>query len=86
MQPVLARLSGVFTKVLHDSNKGEAGTGNVVAAVTHARLIDQEIRQVQTLDDSGLDDAANLIMDRYRVLAESVSTGDIKPNSIWRNR
>ena len=51
--------------------KGEAGTGNVVAAVTHARLIDQEIRQVQTLDDSGLDDAANLIMDRYRVLAES---------------
>ena len=52
-------------------SKGEAGTGNVVAAVTHARLIDQEIRQVQTLDDSGLDDAANLIMDRYRVLAES---------------
>tara|TARA_B100000003_G_scaffold66938_1_gene59870 strand:+ start:1076 stop:2077 length:1002 start_codon:yes stop_codon:yes gene_type:complete len=51
--------------------KGEAGTGNVVAAVTHARLIDQEIRQVQTLDDSGLDAAANMIMDRYRVLADS---------------
>ena len=51
--------------------KGEAGTGNVVAAVTHARLIDQEIRQVQTLDDAGLDDAAYMIMDRYRVLAES---------------
>mgnify|MGYP001245449363 CR=1 FL=1 len=51
--------------------KGEAGTGNVVAAVTHARLIDQEIRQVQTLDDSGLDAAAEHIIDRYRVLANS---------------
>ena len=51
--------------------KGEAGTGNVVAAVTHARLIDQEIRQIQTLNAGGLDDAANLIMNRYRVLAES---------------
>ena len=30
--------------------KGEAGTGNIVAAMTHARLISQEIRQVQTLD------------------------------------
>ncbi len=48
--------------------KGEAGTGNIVAAMTHARLISQEIRQVQTLDDSGLDLAANHIMDRYRVL------------------
>jgi len=51
--------------------KGEAGTGNVVAAVTHARLIDQEIRQIQTLDDSGLDLAAEKIIDRYRVLANS---------------
>ena len=48
--------------------KGEAGTGNIVAAMTHARLISQEIRQVQTLDDAGLDLAANHIMDRYRVL------------------
>jgi len=51
--------------------KGEAGTGNVVAAVTHARLIDQEIRQVQNLNDQGLDDAAHKIMNRYRVLSES---------------
>lgn len=49
--------------------KGEAGTGNVVAAVTHARLIDQEINQLQTLDDSGLDETAEIIIDRYRVLA-----------------
>ncbi len=51
--------------------KGEAGTGNVVAAVTHARLIDQEIRQMQSLDDDGLNKAADLIIDRYRVLANS---------------
>ena len=50
--------------------KGEAGTGNVVAAMKHARLIDQEIRQIQTLDDEGLDDAVDVIMDRYRVLAD----------------
>jgi pyridoxal 5'-phosphate synthase pdxS subunit len=49
--------------------KGEAGTGNVVAAMKHARLIDQEIRQIQTLDDGGLDAAVEVIMDRYRVLA-----------------
>lgn len=51
--------------------KGEAGTGNVVAAVTHARLIDQEIRQVQNLDDDGLDSAASKIMSRYSILANS---------------
>ncbi len=51
--------------------KGEAGTGNVVAAVTHARLIEQEIRQIQNLDEDGLDIAASHIMDRYKVLADS---------------
>ena len=35
--------------------KGEAGTGNVVAAVTHARIIDQEIQQIKRLDDSGIE-------------------------------
>lgn len=49
--------------------KGEAGTGNVVAAVTHARVIDQEIRQIQLLDDAGISDTASHIIDRYRVLS-----------------
>ncbi len=49
--------------------KGEAGTGNVVAAVTHARIIDQEIKQTKNLDDSGISDTVELIMDRYRVLS-----------------
>ena len=51
--------------------KGEAGTGNLVAAVTHARLIDQEIRQIQSLDDAGLEKVSNIIVDRYRVLADT---------------
>ena len=49
--------------------KGEAGTGTVVATVTHARIIDQEIRQMQLLDDAGISDAASHIIDRYRVLS-----------------
>jgi pyridoxal 5'-phosphate synthase pdxS subunit len=50
--------------------KGEAGTGNVVAAVTHARLIDQEIRQIQSLDSKGLDAATEAIIQRYKVLSD----------------
>ena len=53
--------------------KGEAGTGNVVAAVTHARIIQQEIEQISGLDDDGLDFAADHIMDRYRVLSRNSS-------------
>ena len=51
--------------------KGEAGTGNLVAAVTHARLIDQEIQQIQSLDDAGLEKVSNIIVDRYRGLADT---------------
>ena len=51
--------------------KGEAGTGNLVAAVTHSRLITQEIKQVQTMDDALLDETADLILERYRVLADT---------------
>lgn len=50
--------------------KGEAGTGNVVAAVTHARIIDQEIHQIQSLDDSGLDIATSQIIERFKVLSK----------------
>ncbi|MDP6865765.1 MAG: pyridoxal 5'-phosphate synthase lyase subunit PdxS [Candidatus Poseidoniaceae archaeon] len=51
--------------------KGEAGTGNLVAAVTHSRLITQEIKQVQSMDDNLLDETADLILERYRVLADT---------------
>src|SRR3954451_4067099 len=39
-------------------SKGEAGTGNVVEAVRHIRLITGEIRRLQTLDDAELATAA----------------------------
>ena len=51
--------------------KGEAGTGNLVAAVPHSRLITQEIKQVQSMDDELLDETADLILERYRVLADT---------------
>jgi pyridoxal 5'-phosphate synthase pdxS subunit len=51
--------------------KGEAGTGNLVAAVTHSRLITQEIKQVQSMSDDLLDETADLIAERFRVLANT---------------
>ena len=62
--------------------KGEAGTGNVVAAVTHARIIDQEIKQLQNLDSDKLSSAADSIISRYSVLADQSSlpgTHDMTP-------
>ena len=51
--------------------KGEAGTGNVVAAVTHARLIKQEIAQLQSMDDEEMRVAVDIIVDRYHELSET---------------
>ena len=51
--------------------KGEAGTGNVVAAVTHASSSKKSSNS--GLDDDGLDLAADHIMDRYRVLPRNSS-------------
>lgn len=34
--------------------KGEAGTGNVVEAVRHARSVQREIRKVTTMDEDEL--------------------------------
>ena len=58
--------------------KGEAGTGNVVAAVTHSRLIKQEIAQIQAFDEEGLKVATDVIVDRYHELASmSVLPGNV---------
>jgi len=59
--------------------KGEAGTGNLVAAVTHARLIDQEIRQVQSLDEVGIEKVTQMIMQRYHVLADTSELPGLHP-------
>ena len=37
-----------------DTGQGEAGTGNVVEAVRHARAVQGAIRQLQTMDDDEL--------------------------------
>tara|TARA_B100001142_G_scaffold293531_1_gene313189 strand:- start:1114 stop:2106 length:993 start_codon:yes stop_codon:yes gene_type:complete len=59
--------------------KGEAGTGNLVAAVTHARRIDQEIRQIQSLDDAGIDKVSWMIVERYNVLADASEMPGLYP-------
>ena len=59
--------------------KGEAGTGNLVAAVTHARLIDQEIRQIQSLDEIGIQKVTQMILQRYHVLADASDLLGVHP-------
>jgi pyridoxal 5'-phosphate synthase pdxS subunit len=54
-------------------SKGEAGTGNVVEAVRHIRLITGEIRRLQSLDASELPTAAKNLqapLDLVRDIAE----------------
>jgi pyridoxal 5'-phosphate synthase pdxS subunit len=54
-------------------SKGEAGTGNVVEAVRHIRLITGEIRRLQSLDASELPTAAKNLqapLDLVREVAE----------------
>ena len=45
----------------------------LVTLLLLSHTLDSSIRSsmIQTLDDKGLDEAANIIMDRYRVLADS---------------
>jgi pyridoxal 5'-phosphate synthase pdxS subunit len=55
-------------------SKGEAGTGNVVEAVRHIRLITGEIRRLQALDASELPTAAKNLqapLDQVRDVAET---------------
>ncbi len=57
--------------------KGEAGTGNIVSAVKHARLIDDEIKFMQETDEDSFDKCINLISDRFMNLgnASELSSG-----------
>jgi len=50
--------------------KGEAGTGNIVEAVRHRRLIAASIEQVRLLDKGELDAVAAAITQRYAPLAD----------------
>jgi pyridoxal 5'-phosphate synthase pdxS subunit len=46
--------------------KGEAGTGNIVEAVRHARAISRDIRRVSSMDEDELFVAAKVLILSYR--------------------
>ena len=58
--------------------KGEAGTGNVVEAVKHMRLMNFAIEKVKKMDDTELNEVALSYALPYKRLAESVSNEGIK--------
>lgn len=57
--------------------KGEAGTGDVVEAVRHARRIMGEIRRLQTMDDAELFTFAKDIQAPYHLIQETKALGHL---------
>lgn len=55
--------------------KGEAGTGNVVSAVKHARLLATEIETTSRSVSDSREDIVDRILDGYRKLEESSEIG-----------
>ena len=55
--------------------KGEAGTGNVVSAVKHARLIEAEIESLSNNRNDGIDEIVNRVMNGYRRIEEASDLG-----------
>jgi pyridoxal 5'-phosphate synthase pdxS subunit len=55
--------------------KGEAGTGNVVEAVRHARTVFGEIRRLQTLDEDELFTAAKNLQAPYELVRQVAESG-----------
>lgn len=55
--------------------KGEAGTGNVVEAVRHARTLMSEIRRAKAMDDVELYTYAKEIGAPYHLLKDTVELG-----------
>jgi pyridoxal 5'-phosphate synthase pdxS subunit len=55
--------------------KGEAGTGNVVEAVRHARAVHQELRRLQTMDADELFTYAKDIQAPYDLVQQCAATG-----------
>lgn len=60
--------------------KGEAGTGNIVEAVRHMRLVNEGISFLQGLDSEGLKTAASHIVQSYRV-PRSIVSSDLTGNA-----
>ena len=55
--------------------KGEAGTGNIVEAVTHMRTVKDEMRRLTTLDSSQLMAAARDLRAPFELVKELAQTG-----------
>jgi pyridoxal 5'-phosphate synthase pdxS subunit len=55
--------------------KGEAGTGNVVEAVRHARAVLGEIRRLQAMDPNELFNAAKVLQAPYELVRQVAETG-----------
>lgn len=55
--------------------KGEAGTGNVVEAVRHARTVHREIRKIQNMDEDELFTFAKEIQAPYDLVVETARLG-----------
>lgn len=55
--------------------KGEAGTGNVVEAVRHARAVNSEIRRLQTMDEDELFAYAKEIRAPYDLVKQTAELG-----------
>lgn len=55
--------------------KGEAGTGNVVEAVRHARAVNSEIRRLTTMDEDELFTYAKNIQAPYDLVLETAKLG-----------
>jgi pyridoxal 5'-phosphate synthase pdxS subunit len=58
-------------------SKGEAGTGNVVEAVRHIRLITGELRRLQSLDESELPTAAKELQSPLDLVRDVAETGKL---------
>jgi len=61
--------------------KGEAGTGNVVSAVQHARIVKSEIEWLQAADEVGFDGAIEDIANEFYRLEESSTLIDFELQS-----
>ena len=57
--------------------KGEAGTGNVVEAVRHARAVHREIRRVQSMDEDELFVFAKEIRAPFNLVKQVAETGKL---------
>jgi pyridoxal 5'-phosphate synthase pdxS subunit len=57
--------------------KGEAGTGNVVEAVRHARAVQREIRRLQTMDEDELFSYAKELQAPLELVRETKALGHL---------